>query len=315
MINIIVNPTSRSGRGEKIWNKVESMFRNSKKEYCVYFTKYEGHAKQIAAQLTKDPAPNDYETTIVVVGGDGTINEVINGIAFERNVTLGYIPTGSGNDFARGLKYSEKCFEYLKKRVDHILNPSEYEWLDYGVVLNGGSQVTNRRFAVSCGLGLDADVCHDMIDSKAKRFFNYFGMTKISYLLIEIYHLIHFTPVDGVLEVDNGKQYSMNKIWFVSFHIHPFEGGGFKFAPNANHSDGLIDVCMIYGRGRLGLIPVLLSSITGHHIRKRGTRIIQCKEARLKVKTPCRVHADGEMFGLQDDISVRCISKRIRLIR
>ncbi|HIR88012.1 MAG TPA: YegS/Rv2252/BmrU family lipid kinase [Candidatus Fimimorpha faecalis] len=315
MINVIVNPNSRSGKGMKVWNKVEGMFQDSGKEYKVYFTQFEGHAKQIAAELTKIHSNYNSEIMIVVVGGDGTINEVINGIAFERNVVLGYIPTGSGNDFARSLKCSEKCLEYVTKRVKHILNPSEYEWLDYGVVLTGGEQVTNRRFAVSCGMGMDAEVCYDLLNSKTKRFFNRYHLTRISYLLTGIYRLLHFTPVDGVLEIDTGKKYPMTKICFVSFHIHPFEGGGFKFAPKANYSDGLIDVCMVYGRGKLSLVPILLKAILGHHIRKKGVRIVQCKEARLIVNEPCKVHADGEAFGMQDDISVRCISKRIRIIR
>lgn len=315
MINIIVNPNSRSGKGKKIWSKIEGMFQSSGKEYEVYFTQYEGHARQIAAELTKICDNDKSEIMIVVVGGDGTVNEVVNGIVFERNVVLGYIPTGSGNDFARSLKESDKCLEYLSKRVKNILNPSEYEWLDYGVVLSGGNQVKNRRFAVSCGMGMDAEVCHNLVDSKAKRFFNKYHLTKISYLMTGIYRLIQLTPVDGILETDMGKKYPMSKICFVSFHIHPFEGGGFKFAPKADYSDGLIDVCMVYGRGKLGLIPVLLSSIRGHHTKKRGVRVIQCKEAHLKVERPCKVHADGEMFGAQDDISVRCISRRIRMIR
>src|SRR5699024_12621676 len=104
---------------------------------------------------------------------------------------------------------------------------------------------------------MDAEVCYDMLNSKTKRFFNRYHLTRISYLLTGIYRLLHFTPVDGVLEIDTGKKYPMTKICFVSFHIHPFEGGGFKFAPKANYSDGLIDVCMVYGRGKLSLVPIL----------------------------------------------------------
>src|SRR5699024_305845 len=168
MINVIVNPNSRSGKGMKVWNKVEGMFQDSGKEYKVYFTQFEGHAKQIAAELTKIHSNYNSEIMIVVVGGDGTINEVINGIAFERNVVLGYIPTGSGNDFARSLKCSEKCLEYVTNRINYILIQYEYELLDCGVVLSVGEQVINWFFAVCCCMVMDVLVYYDLLNSNTK---------------------------------------------------------------------------------------------------------------------------------------------------
>ena len=95
----IVNPQARSGRGKKIWERMETELKRRNIDYHVYITEKNGHAEKIADRLS---APGQ-RRTIVVMGGDGTVNEVINGLNVSENITLGYIPVGSGNDFARGL--------------------------------------------------------------------------------------------------------------------------------------------------------------------------------------------------------------------
>ena len=100
----IVNPQARSGRGRKLWEKIEAELKKRKTDYRVHMTAGKGHAGEIAGALSS----SDEKCTIVVMGGDGTINEVLNGIVFSENVTLGYIPIGSSNDFARGMGIPKK---------------------------------------------------------------------------------------------------------------------------------------------------------------------------------------------------------------
>ena len=98
MYTFIVNPHSRSGEGAKTWEEVHSILKEKHIPFEVHFTRYQKHATYIMRTLTLDSVSR----TVVVLGGDGTINEAINGIEDFRHLTLGYIPTGSGNDFARG---------------------------------------------------------------------------------------------------------------------------------------------------------------------------------------------------------------------
>ena len=104
MFYFIVNPRARSGQGINIWEKAEEILSAKNTEYEVYFTKYTGHARELAMQISMLSLP----CTLTVLGGDGTLNEVIDGLARRdfSHITLGYIPTGSGNDFARGLGIS-----------------------------------------------------------------------------------------------------------------------------------------------------------------------------------------------------------------
>ena len=103
MYYFIVNPNSGGGKGFRVWRKMESVLSRSCVEYEAYFTHGAGDARIVAGELTegsRDPR------VIVVAGGDGTLNEAVDGLCFNGPVTLGFIPAGSGNDFARSLRLS-----------------------------------------------------------------------------------------------------------------------------------------------------------------------------------------------------------------
>ena len=157
MYYFIVNPNAHGGRGKKIWRKLERQIHKSGIHYEAFQTEAPGDARRMATELTanmQEPA------TIVAVGGDGTVNEVLNGLAISDLLTVGYIPTGSGNDLARGLNLSGSPRKCLKR----ILNPSEICRVDYGILSYEDEEPVYRRFMVSSGIGFDAAVCHRLLD-------------------------------------------------------------------------------------------------------------------------------------------------------
>ena len=95
MYHIIVNPQGGKGKSLKALTTVEEIFKNNNAQYVVHKTEYAGHATEIARELSKTP-----DTNIVVMGGDGTLHEVLNGISDFEKCSLGLIPSGTGNDFA-----------------------------------------------------------------------------------------------------------------------------------------------------------------------------------------------------------------------
>ena len=95
MYYFIINPASQSGRGYKIWKKIEQRLVRDGVEYQAYLTEYAGQATEYARKLTSHCKE---ARVIVVVGGDGTMNEVVDGIVSCDMVTLGYIPVGTGSD-------------------------------------------------------------------------------------------------------------------------------------------------------------------------------------------------------------------------
>ena len=126
MYYFIVNPNSRCGRGRNIWKKVERMLKASYTEYQAFFTEKPGDARRFARELTEGCRDS---SVIIGVGGDGTVNEILDGLSFCGSITLGYIPAGSGNDLARSLKLPKNPVRCLKK----ILHPKYYKLMDYGV--------------------------------------------------------------------------------------------------------------------------------------------------------------------------------------
>ena len=152
MYYFIVNPGSRSGNGKIIWKRVEQILEQEQVEYRVFFTSYRYHATKLAREITS----RSEKLTLVSVGGDGTLNEVVDGIQNLERVTLGYIPTGSSNDFARSLSLPSKPEEALH----NILHPSYFQRIDLGLMTYGS---LTRRFAGNAQplWPWQADLCRD----------------------------------------------------------------------------------------------------------------------------------------------------------
>lgn len=315
MIDFIINPKSRSGAAYGIWEKTKRLLDERGAEYRFHQTEYAGHAMKIAQELTWEEDGGQKGRTLVVVGGNGTVNEVLNGIDRESNVTLGYLPTGSGNDFARSMGMISDLDHSLEQAVEKILHPSRYRILDYGVVETGmGEDRSSRRFMVSSGIGFDAAVCHNLLHSTAKKILNKIHLTKLCYIAIGLKQIILTKPVDGVLKLEDGRTIPLKKTAFLSAHIHPYEGGGFCFAPGADYEDGRLDICVVADTGRIHMVPVLLSALWGKHTHMAGVKMYRCRGATICLDEPKPVHADGESCGIQREMTVTCIPKGIKVI-
>ena len=303
MYYFIINPHSGNGKGYKICRKLERHLGKACVEYEIFLAKEPGEASLIARRLTegcREPV------TLVAVGGDGTVNEVLEGRCFHSSVTMGFIPAGTGNDLAKSLRIPENSGRSLKR----ILYPRNHKLLDYGVISYGKEEVFHRRFAVSAGIGLDGAVCHDMMYS----FRGKPQLRFLRYLLIGIKQLLVARPAKGYLVLDGIQKVEFNHIYFVSVHIHPFEGGGFRFAPGADYSDGKLTLCVAHNSSKWGMIPALANAFIGRHKRYKGMRNYECREVEIHVDRPMAVHVDGESCQMQTEIQLRCIQKKLRMI-
>lgn len=306
MYSFIVNPNARSGRGEKVWQRVERQLKRLDAEYEVLITEKPGDAATYAAALTercKEPK------IIIVVGGDGTMNEVLDGLSFCGQVTLGYIPVSTGGNLARSLKLPKRPSQCLKK----ILNPKYHKLLDYGVV-SYGDQLEHRRFIGSAGIGLDAAGYRDVTGSHMKHRLSKLGLERFSYMTAGVKNLLFQWPVKGYLVLDGVQRVEFNHIYFVSVHMHPFEGCGFKFAPAADPSDGKLTVCVFHNSKKRKLIPLLLRVMTGRKSKGHGIRHYTCQEVEIHLDRPMPVHVDGEECVSQKNMHVRCIPQKVRMI-
>lgn len=306
MYYFIINPYSGSGNGCKVWNKIEKYLSLEGVEYRAFLTERPGQAAEYSEQLTrgcKDPR------VIVVVGGDGTFNEVLDGICFCSTVTLGYIPAGTEQDLARSLKLSRSPIRNLKK----ILHPKYYKLMDYGVVTYGEDAVHHRRFMVSAGIGLNGAVCHNMIYAHPKGIWKCFHLKKAPHFICGVKQLFKARPVRGYILLDGTKRVEFNHIYMIAVQNHACEGGGFRLAPKADCSDGSLEVCVLSHSSKREVLSILIRAWLGRSYN-RGVRIFNCREVQIHTERPMAVHVDGESCFSQSELEIRCIERAVRVI-
>ena len=303
MLHFIVNPNARSGQGLLIWNKIETELKKRKVEYKTYFTLYQRHATSIVKELTVDPEPK----TLVALGGDGTINEVINGIVHPEHITLGYIPIGSGNDFARGMHLP---FE-ISKALDRIINPKIFTQIDFGIVKYKQKE---RRFVVSSGMGYDAAICHALCISKAKTFFNKLKLGKIAYVFLAFRQLYLCEPQTFTIKMDDKEEMKFEKALFVTAMNLPYEGGGCMFCPKAKQDDGLLDMIVVNDISKWKVFLVLPTVFSGNHTHFKGINLYRFKKATIKSTGSMPLHCEGEPIVPQKEIEFSLAPQKIRFI-
>ena len=303
MYHFIVNPNARSGLGHKMWNELENILKTQKISYEVFFTKYQRHATSIANKITSDGE----EHTIVALGGDGTVNEVVNGIVDYEKTILGYIPIGSSNDFARGLNLPTDPQEALQL----ILSMEHLHPMNVGVL-----EYKNRKryYAVSAGLGFDAAICHEVVVSKIKYLLNKLKLGKLTYVAIALHRLSVQKPDEVVITLDNEKELRFPATYFVALMNNRYEGGGFMFTPDAKNDDDMIDIMVASNIPKLKVLRILPTAYKGNHTRFKGIHIFRAKHIQIESKQPLALHTDGEPIFLQRKISTYCADKKIRII-
>lgn len=291
MYHFIVNLKSGSGKGRLIWASLEQYLRHTHTPYLAHYTRDCGHARCISASLTAGSSP----VTLIAVGGDGTANEVIDGIVRLDKVTFGYIPTGSSNDLARGLGLPKDPLLILQQ----ILHPKRLLPIYLG---RSCARNKARRFAVSCGIGYDAAVCHEALRSPLKTALNRIHLGKLTYLGIALKQLLMQRPISAAVETDDATVYRFPRLFFLAAMNFPFEGGGFQFCPQADPSDGLLDLCIVHTIPKWKILLMLPTAFFGKHVHIKGVQILRCSRVRILTASPLAVHTDGESLGFQNHL-------------
>ena len=327
--HILINPAAASGRGRKVWEKIMPVLKERGISYKQFFPATEDHAKEIIRKLEELTPVN-----LIVVGGDGTMGTVTGAITDFSRFSIGYIPAGSANDLALSLGLSHDPVENLSiilegnitRRLDvgYIdLLPSP--WGEGGpLAVDEGIDTENRssvsaspaphRFLVSSGIGFDAAVCAHVNESRLKKLLSKVGLSKLSYLFIALKILFTEEKTGCTITLDNGDVHRMDKAMFAAIMIERFEGGGFMFAPDADPSDGLFDLCMI---GDIS-IPKFLTSLPkakkGTHFTLKGATHALSSHVDIKADAPLYVHADGDVVAHTTHITLTCLKQALQML-
>lgn len=315
MYHFIINPASRSGQGEKYWNKIEVYLKEHGIAYRAHISTRSGHVAELMQSLTKDLTDAHENRFIIILGGDGTVNEALQGIMNFNKITLGYIPTGSSNDLARDLGISKTPVTAL----EHILQNPTVHAMDMGIVkywdaMSDNSVIQTRRFAVSCSIGYDAAICEEVMRSKLKQILNRIGLGKLVYLMIALKQLIRTRSIDARLILPNNTEVSIRNLLFLAGMNHRYEGGGFMFSPAAVDNDGILDICCASDATKLKILRVLPTAFKGNHLRFPELSDYHIPSYEIKTEEPMWLHVDGEPLVMANHIKVSCEKKVLNFI-
>ena len=264
------------------------------------FTEYAGHASVLAREAAER---DDDDKIIVAMGGDGTISEVMDGIWDHEDITFAYIPIGSGNDFAKTLGISSNWKVALKG----ILKEEHRIGLHPGRVEFDGKV---RHFGGSMGIGFDAAVCVSVDNLRFKALFNRLGVGKFTYLGAAIKLLITSSCDKMKIRLDGKEVRQFNHVLFMCGLKGNYEGGGFKFTPDAKMDDPYIHLCMADNIPVIKRFALLPKAATGKHVGEPGVHMMNCQKVEILSSKPKYVHVDGEVLGLAKKVTV-CLEKTV----
>lgn len=264
---IIVNPVSGRGKSLGLLPKVIAWCQNEGIEFRIYPTTEVGDG----ANQARIALQAGFER-IVVLGGDGTINEV-GGALFETEAVMGVLPGGSGNDFIKMLGKKVDFKESLK--IAFLGLPHE---VDVGLA-NG------RPFFNVVGIGFDAQVAAEASKSKSLS-----GIWV--YLKAVLKVLRKYRPVPLEIELDRLKL--TQNVTLVSVGNGRASGGGFFLTPQAKFDDGLFDICLMEFLPKSRVFSVLPRALRGTHVRLDGVRVYRSRRIVIKSTEGFPVHIDGE---------------------
>ncbi len=302
MYHFILNPAASSGKGMQIWKNIEPILQEEKVDYKSHVFKSSSDTSEFIKNMT---APGKDPCHFVILGGDGTINTVLNGIDDFSNTKLSCIRTGSGNDFARNVGINKDPI----KALQHLLHTPQELSLDYGEAcytsMNG---TVVRRFAISNGVGYDADICEEVGRSKLKKVLNSFKLGKLVYVLVGIKQIFTRKNDAARIIMDNESAMEIPGLFFAVGMIHEKEGGGVPFCPDADATDGMLDVCIVRSMPKLKLLLAVVLVYLKQHLCFKKITVHRCKKMVIQLDAPQWFHLDGDTSEKISEITMVCRS-------
>ncbi|MFC1932292.1 diacylglycerol/lipid kinase family protein [Chloroflexota bacterium] len=280
---VIVNPAAGANSTHRNWPRISRLLRHIGLSFDYEYTEGAGHAIELARAATSDGYPY-----VVAVGGDGTVNEVANGILHSTaasGTALGVVSTGTGSDFARSVgiprHYVSAC---------SCLTSSRRLLIDVGIVEYMSKGQSLRRFFVNvAGIGFDAAAVE-----ATERLPKYFGGT-IPYLAGLLRALLGYQNKSVVLRV--GDKVEAGRILSAVVANGGYFGGGMRVAPDASLNDSLLDVVFIGDIGKFDLLKSLPMIYKGTHGTHPKVSIEKAASITVESSKRVLVHADGELLG------------------
>ena len=287
-IAFIINPISGTQQNakRKLPKLIDKELDHTQWLPNIVFTEYAGHATELARQF----AIMGFDA-VVAVGGDGTVNEVAQGLR-DTQTALAILPMGSGNGFARHMNISMQ-----PARAIQLLNHSEPIRCDYGLA-------NDKLFVTTCGTGFDAQIADRFANSKKRGFKTYIENVVKDLLTYksQTYHIV-------------GQDIDItHKAFLITFANAAQWGNDAFIAPKASVQDGKMDICMMSSSALLGAPGLALRLFTKSIDNSLFMDTIKAKEVMLYREEEAPFHIDGDPVKMPKDIHIRIVEDGISVL-
>jgi len=301
---LIVNPIAANGKTAGRWPPIQEFLRTQGLDFDHVFTERPGHATELARQAVAEGC-----TLIVAVGGEGTLNEVVNGLVSPEgivppDVVLGMIPSGTGTDFVRTLgtprDYLQAC-QHLLRAETIAVDLGEVEYAPLGPSAGSGQSLisshahdqtglAHRYFINVAGLGFDGEAAE-----RANRSSKALGGT-ITYLISLVITLVSYQNKHVELTMDG--QTARRRLNSVIVSNGRYFGGGMFIAPHADLQDGLFDVIILGDLNKLEFAQNVPKVYNGTHLTHPKVEEYRAREVRVVSQERMLIQAEGELLGM-----------------
>ncbi len=283
----IVNPNAGNGKGKKDWEKISALLDKEHLPFIVKFTERKDHARNLALEGVTSGFRK-----IITVGGDGTLNEVVNGVfsndtCSTTDISLALIPVGTGNDWGRMFGIP---LDY--ERAIKIISENRLMLHDIGLIsYHEESRKENRYFINIAGLGFESVVVKRTNIQKEK------GRNgKAIYFYNLLMSLFSYKNTKAEIVIDSEKKIEAD-IFSINIGNGRYCGGGMRQTPDALPDDGFLDVTIIKGMGKIEIIRNLKILYDGTILSHHKIDGYRCKNIKVSSESVIYTEADGESLG------------------
>lgn len=283
----IINPKAKGKRALRTWTKIKDLLDEQKVAYDYRFTEEVNDATSI----TKDALYKGCYHTIVAVGGDGTINEVVNGFfgdsgkPIDSECAFAFVPCGTGCDFAKTFQNPPDWESFFKASMS-----GNARMIDVGLVQmsdRGTKKRYIRYFINVAGFGIESEVVY-----RVNRSSKLFG-GRLSFLIATVRSLISYRPVEVKISVDGVSQYS-GRVLNVAVANGRYFGAGMCISPDSSPFDGNLDCIIIEPDRPIEMMKGLRKIYSGDHLDLEGVKAIKGKDLFVESEVPMVIDIDGE---------------------
>jgi len=299
---VIINPKAGSGRGSKDWPIIKSTLESKGLDFDFEFTKKRYHA----VELTVTAINNGYRY-ILAVGGDGTVNEIVNGIFIQqatstKDILLGTIAVGTGNDWARTYKVP---WDYTLA-VEALIEKRDF-LQDVGLASFYETRVQHTRyFANAVGIGFDGAV-----GFRFNRLKELGRRGKWLYMMALVHALIKYRATRVYAKID--ERSIKGDIFSATLGIGKFNGGGMLQVPDAVSDDGLFDMTIIRKLSKWNVLRNLPILYNGKIYEHPKISVVRAKDITIHSLPPMPMELDGEAVG-QSPFTFKIVPRAIRVV-